>query len=422
MENLSQRDQKHIWHPLTQHKRNPEVLAIDRAEGVYIYDDNGKAYIDGVSSWYTCVYGHCNPYITQRVQQQMQRLDHVVFAGLTHAPAVNLSEKLMSVLPKNQQKLFFSDNGSTATEVGIKMALQYHYNLGNTKKVVLAMEEGFHGDTFGAMAASNLEVFHGAFQGFLMEVERIPVPAEENLQQLLEYLQNRLRQNDIAGFIYEPLVQGAAAMKMHRAQDLDPVLQLLQKHGVLLIADEVMTGFGKTGTPFASDQIQTKPDIICMSKALTGGLLPMAVTSCTQQVYEAFYSDDMAKGLFHGHTYTANPLACTAALAALELFLTSDIQENIANIVAWHQAFASQIEGHPKVAQVRQTGVILAVELQLETETYGNLRDRLFAHFLELGVYLRPLGNTVYILAPYVITKPQMEQIYQSIESLLENL
>ncbi len=419
-ESLSERDKKHLWHPLTQHKLHPEMLAIAKARGAVLYDEHGKEYIDGIASWYTCMYGHCNDYILEKVHHQMQRLDQVVFSGFTHEPAINLSEELIKILPANQKKLFFSDNGSTAVEIGIKMALQYHFNKGEKRQNMLAFEDGFHGDTFGAMSVSSLSVYNGPFEDFCISVERIQVPTKENITDTLKNLNSRLQQNDIAGFIYEPLVQGAAAMKMHDAEGLDQILRLLKRHGVLCVADEVMTGFGKTGKHFASDHITTKPDIICLSKALTAGLLPMAITSCTQDVYDAFYSDDLAKGLFHGHTYTANPLACTAALAGLELLRSEKIQHNIQRIIASHQQFDEEIKDHPKIESTRQCGVIYALDLNVKMERYGNLRDQLFSHFMNNGVFLRPLGNTIYILAPYVISDGQLQKIYDTIKSALD--
>lgn len=398
------------------------MLAIDRAKGAVLFDEEGKEYIDGIASWYTCMYGHCHPYILEKVGTQMQQLDQVVFSGFTHKPAVELSEALIKILPENQEKLFFSDNGSTATEIGIKMALQYHFNKGEKRNVLLVFEEGFHGDTFGAMSVSGLSVYNGPFEDFFIEVERIPVPTQSNITSLLNQLKDRLEKADIAGFIYEPLVQGAAAMKMHNADGLNQILALLKEHQVLTIADEVMTGFGKTGRHFASDHIPTKPDIICLSKALTAGLVPMGLTTCTRDVYDAFYSDDITKGLFHGHTYTANPLACTAAWAALELLQTDEIQDNIKNIIRWHQQFDTEIMHHSKVESTRQLGVIYALDLNVKMERYGNLRDKLFNHFMAAGVFLRPLGNTIYILPPFIISKNQMNKIYDSIRSALETV
>lgn len=396
------------------------MLAVVKAKGTLIYDEDGNEYIDGIASWYTCMYGHCNDFILEKVNTQMRMLDQVVFSGFTHEPAVMLSEELIKILPNNQERIFFSDNGSTATEIGIKMALQYHFNKGEKRTIMLALEDGFHGDTFGAMSVSGLSVYNGPFEDFFIEVERIPVPTKEKSDAIIAQLESKLVDNTIAGFIYEPLVQGAAAMKMYEAQGLNKILKVLKKHNVLTIADEVMTGFGKTGTHFASDQIDTKPDIICLSKALTAGLMPMAVTSCTQQVYDAFYSDELAKGLFHGHTYTANPLACTAALAGIGLLQSKEIQNSIKRIIKSHEAFGNKVESHPKVAAIRQCGVIFALDLNVQTERYGNLRDKLFHHFMANGVFLRPLGNTIYILAPFVITDAELTQIYETIESALE--
>lgn len=396
------------------------MLAIVKSKGALLYDEGGNEYIDGIASWYTCMYGHCNDFILEKVHQQMQRLDQVIFSGFTHEPAIRLSEELIKLLPSNQEKLFFSDNGSTAVEVGIKMALQYHFNKEQKRPVMLAFEDGFHGDTFGAMSVSSLSVYNGPFEEFFIAVERIPVPTEQNITGTLAWLTNRLEKNDIAGFVYEPLVQGAAAMKMHDAVGLDKILRLLKRHEVLCIADEVMTGFGKTGKHFASDHITTKPDIICLSKALTAGLLPMAITSCTQDVYDAFYSDDIGKGLFHAHTYTANPLACAAALAGLELLLSDEIQNDIQRIIASHKRFDAEIKNHPKVESTRQTGIIFALELKIEMERYGNLRDKLLKHFMDNGVFLRPLGNTIYILAPYITSNTQLEKIYAAIRSALD--
>ncbi|MEQ8218115.1 MAG: adenosylmethionine--8-amino-7-oxononanoate transaminase [Arenibacter sp.] len=421
MKSLSERDQKHLWHPLTQHKLHPKMLGIVKAKGAVLFDEHGKEYIDGISSWYTSVYGHCNDAIIAKVYAQMQQLDQVVFSGFTHEPAIGLSEALISLLPENQEKLFFSDNGSTATEIGIKMALQFHHNQGKKRSVLLAFEDGFHGDTFGAMSVSSLSVYNGPFEDYFIDVKRIPVPTEANMESLLHELENNTGLDAIAGFIYEPLVQGAAAMKMHKAEHLEKILKVIKSHGVLAIADEVMTGFGKTGSHFASDYIAEKPDIICMSKALTAGMLPMAVTSCTQEVYDAFYSDDIAKGLFHGHTYTANPLACAAALAGIELLTSDEIQKNIGKIIQWHQEFDAEIKDHPKVAATRQTGIIYALDLNIVMERYGNVRDKLFKHFMDSGVFLRPLGNTIYILAPYITTKEQMQKIYNSIKEVLNS-
>ncbi len=417
---LQERDKKHIWHPLTQHKTHPNVLPIKSVKGALLFDENGKSYIDGIASWYTSMYGHCNPYILDKVQVQMQQLDQIIFSGFTHEPAVELSEKLINILPKNQQKVFFSDNGSTSTEVGIKMALQYHFNKGNNRNVILAFEEGFHGDTFGAMSASGLSVYNGPFEEHFIKVVRIPIPTVATIEQVKVQLNNLIEEFAIAGFIYEPLVQGAAGMKMYEASHLNELLSICNKHNIITIADEVMTGFGKTGTYFASDQLKVKPDVICMSKALTAGFVPMAITSCTQEIYDAFYSDDMSKGLFHAHTYTANPIACASAIAGIELLVSNDIKENSKKIINKHSEFSKQLKLHSKVKNVRQTGVILAFDLAIEMDRYGSLSDKMFKHFMDQGVFLRPLGNTIYLLPPYIIKEEQLNTIYNAIIELLD--
>ncbi len=419
---LKERDKKHIWHPLTQHKLHPEALAITKAKNCILTDEDGKTYIDAIASWYTCMYGHCNPYITERVYQQMQQLDQVVFSGFTHEPAVKLSEALIEILPDNQEKLFFNDNGSTSVEIGIKMALQYHFNKGEKRNTLIAFQDGFHGDTFGAMSVSGLSVYNGPFEDLLLDVKRIPTPNGENHEEILAQLETIVTQHKVAGFIYEPLVQGAAAMKMHDKAGLELILQFCKKHNIITVADEVMTGFGKTGTYFASNQLNTKPDVMCLSKALSAGLLPMAITSCSQKIYDAFYSNDIAKGLFHGHTYSGNPLACTAALAGIELLTSKEIQDNISTIITSHKTFGKHIRQHHKVASIRQTGIIFALDLNIKMERYGNLRDKLFNFFMSKGVFLRPLGATIYILAPYTISKKELEKVYVTIEEALEIL
>jgi len=419
---LNERDKKHLWHPLTQHKLHPDTIAITKAKGCILTDADGKEYIDAIASWYTSMYGHCNAYITERVSQQMQVLDQVVFSGFTHEPAIALSEALCQILPENQNKLFFSDNGSTAVEIGIKMALQYHSNNSQKRNILVSFEHGFHGDTLGAMSVSGLSVYNGPFAEFLLDVKRIPTPNGSNHEMILDHFRKLALEFDIAAFVYEPLVQGAAAMRMHDAEGLNEILKFCKEFNIITVADEVMTGFGKTGKHFASDHMEIKPDIMCLSKALTGGLMPMAITSCTQKIYDAFYCDDISKGLFHGHTYSANPLACTAALAGIELLTSEGTQNSIQHITERHQAFGERIKSHEKVASIRQTGIIFALELNVETERYGNLRDTLFNYFMEHGVYLRPLGNTIYIQAAYVISDAELDKIYEVIEGALEIL
>ncbi|GGE22145.1 adenosylmethionine--8-amino-7-oxononanoate aminotransferase BioA [Psychroflexus salis] len=419
---LSERDEKVIWHPLTQHKTAAPLKAIKKAKGVWLEDEDGKQYIDAISSWYTSMYGHCNSKIRKAVSKQMEKLDQVVFSGFTHEPAVELAEKLLEILPQNQAKLFFNDNGSTATEIGIKMALQYHHNQGHKRHVMLALEEGFHGDTFGAMSVSGLSVYNGAFEKHFIEVIRLPKPVGYNNDEVINLLQQWIETYEIAGFIYEPLVQGAAGMKTYSKAGLEDILKLCKLNDIICIADEVMTGFGKTGKTFASQYMQTSPDVICLSKALSAGMVPMGITSCSQKIYDAFYDDELSKGLFHGHTYTGNPLACAAALASIKLLQSEEIQQQIKNIMSWHQSFAIQLKQHPKIAEVRQIGMILAFDLSVKMERYGSLRNELYDYFMQKGIFLRPLGNTIYILTPFVIKKEEMQQVYDSILSCVEEV
>ncbi len=387
---LQERDKKHLWHPLKQHQLNPDSLAIVKAKGCLLTDEKGNEYIDAISSWYTCMFGHCNDFITSKVYEQMQQLDQVMFSDFTHEPAVKLSEELIKILPKNQNRIFFNDNGSTAVEAGIKMALQYYFNLDEKRSTFIAFENGFHGDTFGAMAVSGLSVYNGPFEDFLMDVKRIPTPNGKNHKEILATLKEYVANYKIAGFIYEPIIQGAAGMKIHDSAGLNEILNFFKEHNILTIADEVMTGFGKTGSHFASDFITTKPDIICLSKALTGGLVPLAITSCTEKIYTAFLSNDMAKGFFHCHTYSGNPIACSAAIAAIELLQTKEIQQNIKQISAAHKQFLAHIIKHPKVKTARSKGVIFAIDLNTKMERYGDYETNCYSFlWKEVFFYVR---------------------------------
>jgi adenosylmethionine-8-amino-7-oxononanoate aminotransferase len=418
---ILRKDAQHIWHPLTQHKTAMPPLAISHARGNYLFDHDGNKYFDAISSWYTCSYGHCNSTLIKALQEQAQELHHVVFAGMTHEPAVRLSEKLLTILPDNHSKLFFSENGSTSVEIALKMAFQYHFNSGEKRLAVVALDGGFHGDTFGAMSASGLSVYNGPFEDLLIDVLRIPAPTTANIEQVLNQVDQLIQENQIASFIYEPLVQGAAAMQMNDAGAMDRLLVRFRESGIINIADEVMTGFGKTGSHFASDQMQTKPDIICLSKALTGGIMPMAITSCTQEIYDAFLHDDTSRGFFHGHTYSGNPLGCAVAAAAIDLLNSSEIQEGIRRISDSHKKFTETLKNHQSVGDVRHCGVILAFDLAVEMSRYGNDRDQIFQWFWNKGVFLRPLGKTIYLVPPFTTSVEELEFLYEVIMEFMES-
>ncbi len=419
---LAARNLKHNWHPYTQHKTSRTPIAIARGEGALLWDEDGKEYIDAIASWWVNPFGHANRFIADAIYKQLTTLEHVLFGGFTHEPAVVLSEKLIEILPNNQQKLFYSDNGSTSVEIAIKVSMQYFFNQGIKKTKIIAFEDAFHGDTFGAMAASGISFFTEAFKDSLIEVVRIPVPTAGNEAKSIEALEKLAATNECAAFIFEPLVQGAAGMVMYAPEILDQLMAICKANAVFTIADEVMTGFGKTGRNFACDYLEQQPDMMCMSKALTGGTIPMAITSFTQEIFDCFYDDDINKALFHGHTFTANPTSCAAALASLELLRSEEMQENLKRVHANHLVFEAKMKQHPKVKTTRVLGVILAIEIKTDSQEsyYGSMRNLLYDFFIENGVILRPVGNIVYVLPPYVMTDEQLNKVYQVIEKALE--
>ncbi|KUJ59187.1 adenosylmethionine-8-amino-7-oxononanoate aminotransferase [Flavobacteriaceae bacterium CRH] len=419
---LTEKDSQYLWHPYTQHKTAQTPIVISKGDGALLWDENGKEYIDAIASWWVNPFGHSNQYIADAIYKQLTTLEHVLFGGFTHEPAIKVAEKLIEILPKNQQKIFFSDNGSTAVEVAIKVALQYFFNKNEKRTTIIAFENAFHGDTFAAMAASGISFYTQAFQGMFIDVVRIPVPVKGQEQVSFDALKNVIQKHNCAGFIFEPLVQGAAGMVMYEPESLAKLIQICAANNVLTIADEVMTGFGKTGKTFAMDYVDENPDMVCLSKALTGGTIPMAITTFTQEVFDAFYDDDINKALFHGHTFTANPTGCAAALASIDLLQTKEMQDNIERINASHLNFQKKIENHSKVITARTLGVIFAVEIKSDSEEsyYGSMRTKLYNFFIEKGVVLRPVGNIVYILPPYIMTNEQLQKVYSIIEEAIE--
>jgi adenosylmethionine-8-amino-7-oxononanoate aminotransferase len=421
---LQERDKNVVWHPFTQLKIAPLPIAIVRGEGAYFYDEEGNRFIDGIASWWVNIHGHCHPYLAKKISEQLQTLEHTLFSGFTHEPAVHLAERLLQRLPINQSKIFYSDNGSTAVEVALKMAFQYWSNQSIPKTKVIAFENAYHGDTFGGMSVGSRNAFNMPFSKLLFDVIHIPVPVKGKEQLTLDALQIALQHNDIASFIFEPLVQGAGGMVMYSAKVLDELIKLCRVKNVITIADEVMTGFGRTGKFFASDYLEHKPDIICMSKGITGGVMPLGATACAQFIYNAFLSDDKMKTFFHGHSYTANPTACSAALASMDLFDEPEAFENIKRIELQHNLFLQKIKSHKALIEVRQLGTIIAFEIKTNDSTHylNSLAEHISDFFISQGIILRPLGNIMYVLPPYCISNLDLRSIYDAIEKFLDTL
>ncbi len=424
--NILELDKANVWHPYTDVEVYGTPIPIASAQGSYLFDENGKKYIDAISSWWTNIHGHSHPHIVQKVSEQLKKLDHVIFSGFTHEPAVLLAEKLLRYLPTNQKKIFYSDNGSTAVEVALKMAFQYWYNKCETRNKVLAFKNSYHGDTFGAMAVSSRSSFTKPFNDLLFEVIYIETPTRGNEAKALEELNLQLSQsqNQVSSFVFEPLIQGTAGMVMYEPEVLDEMLSICKENNVLTIADEVMTGFGRTGKFFATDYLSNKPDLFCLSKGLTGGTMAMGVTTCTQELFNAFYGNDNSKLFFHGHSYTGNPIACSAALASLELFEQNDIFSDINRIADLHTAFVQRISTHAKVKEARSKGTILAIDIRTATGTsyFNDIRLKAYRFFIAKGIVMRPLGNIIYVLPPYCISTDDLKYIYSSIEEFLNTL
>ncbi|MGL4596383.1 MAG: adenosylmethionine--8-amino-7-oxononanoate transaminase [Bacteroidia bacterium] len=417
---LVQRDRASVWHPFTPQIQANEPIAFVSGSGACLFDETGNAYIDAIASWWVNLHGHTHPYIISAVTKQLQTLEHAIFSGFTHEPAVRLAELLMQKL-NFANKVFYSDDGSTAVEVALKMAFQYWHNQDKPRYKVIAFENAYHGDTFGGMSVGARNVFSRAYDQLLFDVITIPVPVAGKENECINRLNEILATEKIAALIAEPLVQGAAGMVMYAPQALDALFDLARKHEVILIADEVMTGFGRTGTWFASDQLAVKPDIVCLSKGITGGFLPLGATLCNARIYEAYLTSDRYKTFFHGHSYTANPTACAAAIASFELLELNETQEAIKRIAAFQEAQKERLKNHPLIAHARCCGTIAAFEMRsLQKSEYLNpLADDMLAFFTAEKIILRPLGNIVYVLPPYCISNEQLEQVYAALDRFL---
>ncbi len=417
---LKEKDLKYIWHPFT-HK-GTEIVPIVRGEGAYVYGEDGKQYIDGFSSWWVNMHGHCHPYIAQKIAAQTLELEHVAFGGFTHPQAVKLAERLVDLLPDKIDKIFFSDNGSTANEIALKMAIQYWFNQGEERNKFITFSNDYHGDTFGSMSLTARGGFNEPFERFLFDVEFIDTPNPENRLEVLSRFESLLKGNDVAGFIFEPIVQGAAGMLIHSPEILSEMIGLCEKYDVLTIADEVLTGFYRTGKFFSVDHLSNKPDIICLSKGVTGGFMTMGVTAVSEKIFKAFDSENKKHTFLHGHSYTGNALACAAANASLDLFEKEKTQQNIKRIVKQQSDFINSIKNHPKLRDARNFGTIAAIEIDTEGESnyFNSKGNDAYKWFLERGIIIRPLGNVLIMIPPYCIKEQDLEYIYGEIEVFLE--
>ncbi len=397
-------------------------IALVRGEGALLFDEAGNSYIDAIASWWVNLHGHAHPYIAEKISEQLRTLEHAIFSGFTHRPGVELAEKLLE-LQLHMGRVFYSDDGSTAVEVGLKMAFQYWHNSGKPRTKIIALENAYHGDTFGSMSVGARNVFSRAFEPLLFDVVHVPVPVTGKQNESLAAFKKAMG-DDVAAFIFEPLVQGAGGMVMYDAVFLDEMLRICRERNVLTIADEVMTGFGRTGKMFATGHCAEKPDIMCLSKGLTGGFLPLGATLCTEEVYEAYLTADKTKTFFHGHSYTANPTACAAALASLELFGRECVPERVEEINVFFRRQCERFEKHPAVKDARCLGAIFALEIKTPeaTEYLNPLAERVQEFFLPRGIILRPLGNILYVLPPYCITEEQLEKIMNAVDEFLGTL
>ncbi len=426
------RDLAHLWHPCTQMKdhENLPVIPIRRGEGAWLEDFEGRRYLDAISSWWVNLFGHANPRINAALHEQLEQLEHVLLAGFSHAPAIELAERLCAIAPPGLSRVFYADNGSSAVEVALKMSFHYWRNRGETGRTrFVTLANSYHGETLGALAVGNVELYRDTYGPLLMETLTVPspdcfgVPPEEwaaHGEAALEPLEETLERHagEVCAVIVEPLVQCAGYMRMYHPAYLKGLREACDRHRVHLIADEIAVGFGRTGTLFACEQAAITPDFLCLSKGLTGGYLPLSAVLTGEEVYDAFYDDYQRLTAFlHSHSYTGNPLACRAALATLELFATEPVLERNRGLAHRMAEATTPLKDHPHVAEVRQTGMILAIELARhgrEAYPWQERRGlRVYRHGLERGVLLRPLGNVVYFMPPYVITPEEIELMVQ---------
>ncbi|MEQ8824588.1 MAG: adenosylmethionine--8-amino-7-oxononanoate transaminase [Filomicrobium sp.] len=407
-----------VWHPFTQHRTAPPAINVARASGARLHRADGGTLIDAISSWWVITHGHCHPRIVEAVKRQAEELDQVIFAGFTHPPAERLAEELVKLVPAELTRVFYSDSGSTAVEVALKMALGYWHNLGHQRTRVIVLEHAYHGDTIGTMSAGERGVFNAAYAPLLFDVVRLPFPETGREAAVLEELEAQCRTGDVAALVVEPLVLGAGGMLMWDAATLKEMRRITKAHDVLLIADEVMTGWGRTGTVFACDQAGVTPDIMCIAKGLTGGYLPLAATFATEPIFAAHYSEDRSKTFFHSSSFTANPLCCAAALENVQIWKDEPVRERITQLAEKQSAALARQNASGLFKNCRQCGTITAVDIDVPDSGYlAGIGPALQRTFLERGVLLRPLGNTIYVMPPYCISDDELSQVYEVLEA-----
>ena len=421
---LIHQDHAHIWHPFTQMQTTRSFIPIVRGKGSYLYTEDGKSFLDATSSWWVNLHGHAHPYIAKKIQVQSELLEHLSFADFTHPTAIELAVRLLPLLPGTMSKIFYSDNGSTATEAALKMAIQYWYNQNPKieRPKVVCFKGSYHGDTFGAMSASGKSALNRPFWKQLFAVDSIDPPLIGQEEKSLEQLSTILAREETACFIFEPLILGVGGMVIYPQNGLASLLKMCREHNVLTIADEVMTGFGRTGPLFACEKFKENIDLICLAKGLTGGFLPLAITACQTHVFNAFLSNERQDAFLHGHSYTANPLACASALASLDLLQEKSCSLQREKIRDSHHTFCQKWKDHPKVARCESIGTILVLEYRTKDPScyFQHLRDQLYYFFLDRGVLLRPLGNVLYVMPPYCIQLDELKRIYALIVLTLE--
>ncbi len=420
-------DERYIWHPYTQMQLVSRAIGVERGEGAYLYLADGRRALDGISSWWVTLHGHVHPKIAAAIAEQAAKLEQVIFAGFTHEPAARLAQKLVAIMPAGLDKVFFSDDGSTAVEVSIKMCLQFWRHRGESRTEILALEHAYHGDTFGAMAVSARSPFTAPFDELLFQVERLPFPSPPSQWEagfsdaettFLDALLEAGKRQTAAAFIYEPLLLGSGGMLTWRPRVLQEALAIAKHYKILTIADEVLTGFGRTGTMFASEQAEGNPDLMTLSKGITGGFLPMGMTLATSEIFNAFLSNDRKRTLFHGHSYTGNPISAAAAVASLEIFEEEPVFERINAIARSHSALGPTLARKHNL-QFRQIGTVAAFEPQKSAGYLSTKSLEWGKRALDQGLLVRPLGDTIYLLPPYATTPEDLEFAYATIDQVL---